>query len=125
MPLRTQIPIYAAGMFANSLSDVASVVLPLWLSKGGISTAEIGLVLGVRHLLPFLFSIHGGALMQDDKNLEVATGRRFAQAGIAASMSTVVIRSFSETGWGLSAGGGGGWSPIGGSPGSSSRTARR
>ena len=63
VPLRTRLPIYAAGFFSNSLADVASVVLPLWLSRDGISPAGIGLVLGVRHLLPFLFSIHGGALM--------------------------------------------------------------
>ncbi len=63
VPIRTQVPIYAAGFFSNSLADVASVVLPLWLTGRGISPAEIGLVLGARHLLPFLFSIHGGALM--------------------------------------------------------------
>ena len=63
VPLRTQIPIYAAGFFSNSLADVASVVLPLWLLHDGVSPAGIGLVLGARHILPFLFSIHGGALM--------------------------------------------------------------
>ena len=62
-PLRTQIPIYATGLFSNSLADVASVVLPLWLSNEGITAAGIGLVLGARHVLPFLFAIHGGALM--------------------------------------------------------------
>lgn len=62
-PLRTQIPIYATGLFSNSLADVASVVLPLWLSSDGITAAGIGLVLGARHVLPFLFAIHGGALM--------------------------------------------------------------
>jgi MFS family permease len=91
VPLRTQIPIYAAGMFANSLSDVASVVLPLWLSKGGISTAEIGLVLGVRHLLPFLFSIHGGALMDQ-------VGAR--QLTMASSLlSAAMIFLFPIVGW--------------------------
>ena len=62
-PLRTQIPIYATGLFSNSLADVASVVLPLWLANDGITTAGIGLVLGARHILPFLLAIHGGALM--------------------------------------------------------------
>ena len=33
--------------------------------------------------VPVIVWIHGGALTQDDKNLEGATGRRFAQAGIA------------------------------------------
>jgi acetyl esterase/lipase len=35
--------------------------------------------------MPVIVWIHGGALTQDDKNLEVATGRRFAQAGIATA----------------------------------------
>ena len=63
VPLKTQIPIYMTGLFSNSLADVASVVLPIWLAKDGMTAAGIGLVLGVRHLLPFLFAIHGGALM--------------------------------------------------------------
>jgi acetyl esterase/lipase len=35
--------------------------------------------------VPVIVWIHGGALTQDDKNLEVATGQRFAQAGIATA----------------------------------------
>jgi acetyl esterase/lipase len=35
--------------------------------------------------VPVIVWIHGGALTQDDKSLEVATGRRFAQAGIATA----------------------------------------
>src|SRR5688572_24306469 len=35
--------------------------------------------------VPVIVWIHGGALTQDDKNLEVGTGRRFAQAGIATA----------------------------------------
>lgn len=63
MPARTQAAIYGAGMFSNSMSDVASVVLPLWLAGLGYSTAAIGLVVGAKHLLPLLFAIHGGALI--------------------------------------------------------------
>ena len=35
--------------------------------------------------VPVIVWIHGGALTQDDKNLEVGTGKRFAQAGIATA----------------------------------------
>lgn len=35
--------------------------------------------------VPVIVWIHGGALTQDDKNLEVATGKRFAAAGIATA----------------------------------------
>ena len=86
-----QISIYATGMFSNSLADVASVVLPLWLSQSGVSTAEIGFVLGARHVLPFLFSIHGGALMD-------RVGAR--QLMMASSiMSAIVLMLFPVLAW--------------------------
>ena len=90
-PLKTQIPIYAIGLFSNSLADVASVVLPLWLSTEGITAAGIGLVLGARHILPFLFAIHGGALMD-------RVGAR--QLTIASSlMSALMLILFPAIGW--------------------------
>ena len=86
-----QLPIYAVGMFSNSLSDVASVVLPLWLATDGVSAAGIGFVLGARHLLPFLFSIHGGALMD-------RVGAR--QLMMASSiMSACMLMLFPAVGW--------------------------
>lgn len=63
MPWRVQIPIYLTGFFSNSLNDVAGIVLPLWLHGQGASAATIGLIIGARHILPFFFAIHGGALM--------------------------------------------------------------
>ena len=90
-PLKTQIPIYAIGLFSNSLADVASVVLPLWLSTEGITAAGIGLVLGARHILPFLFAIHGGALMD-------RVGAR--QLTIASSlMSALMLILFPAISW--------------------------
>jgi MFS family permease len=61
--MRVQAPVYGAGMFSNSMSDVGSVILPIWLAGLGASPATIGLVIGARHILPFFFAIHGGALM--------------------------------------------------------------
>lgn len=63
VPVKTQLAIYGAGMFANSMSMVAGVVLPLWMGTFHASAFLIGLVLGARHFLPFLLSIHGGSLM--------------------------------------------------------------
>lgn len=63
VPARTRAAIYGAGMFSNSMTDVASVVLPLWLAGLGYSTAAIGLVVGAKHFLPLLFAIHGGAVI--------------------------------------------------------------
>jgi len=63
VPWRVQIPIYFAGFFSNSLTDVSSIVLPIWLATHDASAAMIGVVIGARHILPFFFAIHGGALM--------------------------------------------------------------
>ncbi len=63
VPLRVQIPVYGTGLFSNSMTDVGSVILPIWLAGLGASPAMIGLVIGSRHILPFFFAIHGGALM--------------------------------------------------------------
>ena len=61
--LQTKGAIYGAGMFSNSMSDVASVVLPLWLAGLGYSAAAIGLVVGAKHILPLFLAIHGGAMI--------------------------------------------------------------
>ena len=63
VPVDTRAAIYSAGLFSNSMSDLASVVLPLWLASMGVSTAIIGLVVGAKHVLPLLFAIHGGSLI--------------------------------------------------------------
>lgn len=61
--LRLELAIYGAATFANSLGYMIMVVMPLWLVTLGVSPLMIGVVLGVRHLLVLLFSIHGGAMM--------------------------------------------------------------
>ena len=45
-PLRVQLPVYAAGMFSNSMSDLASIALPLYLATIDPSPITIGLVIG-------------------------------------------------------------------------------
>jgi MFS family permease len=89
--MRVQMPIYAAGFFSNSLADVASVVLPLWLASVGVSTTMIGVVVGSRHLLPFLLSIHGGALMD-------RVGVRQLMIGCAL-VSAAALPLFPVVGW--------------------------
>ncbi len=91
VPWRAQAPIYAAGLFSNSAVDVASVVLPLWLSGLGASTAMIGMVVGARHVLPFLFSIHAGALM------DRVGVRKFMI--VCALVSAVVMPLFPASSW--------------------------
>ena len=91
VPLKTKGAIYCAGLFSNSMTDVASVVLPLWLSSMGVSTALIGLVVGAKHLLPLLFAIHGGSL------IDRLGARRMMLA--SASVSLFVLPLFPVFAW--------------------------
>lgn len=58
--LRAQISVYGVGMFCEG---AGAVVIPLWLLSIGTSPAVFGVLLGARGLLPLLFAIHGGVLM--------------------------------------------------------------
>jgi MFS family permease len=63
VPWRVQAAIYGTGLFANSSLQLYNVIVPLWLVLLNASPVLIGVALGARHVLPMLFSIHGGALM--------------------------------------------------------------
>ena len=60
VPLRTRLGIYGAGLFSDGATNV---VIPLWALYLEPSPFAFGMVIGARSLLPFLLSIHGGALM--------------------------------------------------------------
>lgn len=91
IPLRTQAPVYAAGLFSNSMSDVAAIILPLWLAGLGMSPAAIGIIIGAKHILPFLLAIHGGALMD-------RLGARRLMV-VCALLSAAVALAFPLTAW--------------------------
>jgi MFS family permease len=91
IPMKVQAPVYAAGLFSNSMSDVAAIILPLWLAGLGMSPAAIGIVIGAKHILPFLLAIHGGALM--DK-----LGARRLMV-VCALLSAAVALLFPLTSW--------------------------
>ena len=63
IPWRVQIPIYGAALFSNSSLHLYNVVVPLWTATLTNDPLIIGIVLGARHILPMLFLIHGGAMM--------------------------------------------------------------
>ncbi len=54
---------YTVGMLANGLTDLLLVAVPLWALSLGASPTEIGIIVGIRHVLPVMFAIHGGVLM--------------------------------------------------------------
>lgn len=60
---RLEFAIYGTATFSNSLGYMIMVVLPLWLIHIGVSPLMLGVVLGARHFLVMLYSIHGGAMM--------------------------------------------------------------
>ena len=63
IPLSTQLAVYATGTFGNTINNVVTVVLPLWALHLGATPLMIGIIIGARHFLTTIFSIHGGALM--------------------------------------------------------------
>lgn len=56
----TQLAVYGVGMFAEG---AATVVIPLWVLSLNPTPAMFGIVIGAKGVLPLLFSIHGGVLM--------------------------------------------------------------
>ncbi len=86
VPWRLQGAVYAIGTFANSTNNVVSVILPLWALALGASPLMIGIILGARHLLTLLLSIHGGALMD-----RIGTRRILVVSGVAAVLSPLAF----------------------------------
>lgn len=60
---RAEVAVYGLGMFGATLANLSAVVVPLWLISLQASPVMIGFALGAFNLLPFLFSVHGGALL--------------------------------------------------------------
>ena len=54
---------YAVGLSSNALIMMLRVLVPLWAIHLEMAPSEIGLAIGATGVLPFLFAIHGGALM--------------------------------------------------------------
>ncbi len=63
VPWRTQCAIYGAGIFNFSMVPISALVVALYVTEIAHSAALVGIVLGARHFLTMLLSIHGGILM--------------------------------------------------------------
>lgn len=63
VPRRTTYAIFGTGLFANGQWDMLAVLVPLYAALVGLSPVEIGLIVSARSVLPTLFSIHGGIMM--------------------------------------------------------------
>ena len=68
-PSSTEIPAgavyatYGVGFAGNGVAIMLKVIIPLWAIELHFSASQIGIAIGLSSLMPFLFSIHGGVLM--------------------------------------------------------------
>ena len=62
-PKRALALAYGGGLLSMGLMDTLVFVVPLWAIALGASATEVGFLVGARSVLPFLFAIHGGVLM--------------------------------------------------------------
>ncbi len=63
VPTSTIYATYGVGFASNGVAMMLKVVIPLWAIQLQFSASEIGMAIGLSSLMPFLFSIHGGVLM--------------------------------------------------------------
>jgi hypothetical protein len=61
--LRLELAVYGAATFSNSLGYMIMVVMPLWVLTLDVAPLMVGIILGARHFLVLIYSIHGGAMM--------------------------------------------------------------
>lgn len=86
IPLRTQLAVYLTGAFGNSTENVTSVIIPLWAVSLGASPVMIGIIIGARHVLTMVFSIHGGALMD-----RLGTRRVLVAVGLIGAILPLMV----------------------------------
>ena len=61
--IRTQFAVYGIGTFNTSVFQIGAVIIPLHAYTMNPSPCMFGLVFAAAHVLPLLFSIHAGGLM--------------------------------------------------------------
>jgi len=54
---------YATGLLTDSQSELISFIIPLWGIMQGLGPLEIGILVSAKAVLPSVFAIHGGVLM--------------------------------------------------------------
>jgi len=63
VPASTIYATYGVGFAGNGVAMMLKVIIPLWAIELHFSASQIGIAIGLSSLMPFLFSIHGGVLM--------------------------------------------------------------
>ena len=72
--------LFVAGFFSLSVLPMGNLLVPLWANEIGASPLMIGVAIGARSVLPVLFAIHGGALMD-----RLGAGRVILAFGVLAA----------------------------------------
>ena len=88
---REQIAVLGSAVFTNGFWDMLSVLVPLYGVAVGLNTAEIGLIVAARSVLPATLSIHGGILMDQ-------LGTRRVLLSVAAACASLPML-YPLTGW--------------------------
>ena len=60
---KEKISYFASGFMALGLVPMTAVIVPLYALGIGASPAEVGIIMAMRSLLPFLLAIPGGAMV--------------------------------------------------------------
>ena len=60
---KEKISYFASGFMALGLVPLTAVIVPLYALGIGASPAEVGIIMAMRSLLPFLLAIPGGAMV--------------------------------------------------------------
>lgn len=84
---------YAVGFFTNGFGMIMLVIIPLWVAELGLSAVMIGFVIGIRSLLPLIFAIHGGAMMD-----RFGTGRVVLILGMMTAVLSFLYPAFPGVG---------------------------
>jgi MFS family permease len=95
-PMRVQLAVYSAGMFANSGSSMMTIIVPLWLVELGHPFAMIGAIIASRSLVPLIMAIPAGALMDrfGARRAMIIFGAIGAAVPLLYPMSTLVWAFF-------------------------------
>ena len=77
---REKISYFASGFLALGLVPLTAVIVPLYALGIGATPAEVGIIMAMRSLLPFLLAIPGGAMIDRYGVRVVVTRLAFACA---------------------------------------------
>jgi predicted MFS family arabinose efflux permease len=86
VPVSLQAAVYGAGLFAFSQVMISSVIVALFLVELNLSAFTIGIVLGARHFLTMVLSIHGGVLMD-----RLGTRRVMVACAVVSAVSPLLF----------------------------------